>query len=199
MANRNSNKQALRKKEKPAWERQSYESMAEFKLFQAYLLMNGMDKGLRRVSLRVYAEEIGYSQSYMYNLSYHKNWQARLDAYDEHILEMMRSEHEQESIRMLQNHVKYAEQLQRKGMKRVLTIPEEEMSAGDALNFLKEGVKMERQARGEPGEIISNKHDGEVSINDKKSIDLSRLTEEELMGLDQAIGKINTNGGDDEG
>ena len=82
--------------------------------------------------------------------------------------------------------------------KRLLTMPEEEITAADLVRLVDVGVKIERLSRGESTENrqISGEakvvHQGEVTVKNPDNLDLSRLSDEELTELEQLLEKLHS-------
>lgn len=179
--------------EKDLWERMSGEKTDYYAKFCHYRDMDtGRVKNKR--SIRILAEELGCSRQSLEKLSVKFNWVERAEAYDLYLEQELRQKREKEIIRMHDNHANIASQLINKATKRLLTLPEKEISAQDVVRMLDIGVKIERLSRGEPTEnkhLSGNTtitHDGGVDVNQR--IDVSGLTDEELTGLERILEKL---------
>jgi hypothetical protein len=99
---------------------------------------------------------------------------------------------------MRKNHALLASQMIKKAAKRLLTIPEEEITATDIVRLVDVGVKIERLSRGESTENkqISGEakitHQGEVKVRSPGDLNLSSLSDEELVELEQLLEKLHT-------
>ena len=97
---------------------------------------------------------------------------------------------------MRKKHARLACQMNTKAAKRLLTMPKEEITAADLVRLVDVGVKIERLSRGESTENrqISGEakviHQGEVTVKNPMSLDLSRLSDEELSNLEQLLEKL---------
>ena len=84
----------------------------------------------------------------------------------------------------------------RKAAKRLLTIPEEELSAADIVRLVDVGVKIERLSRGESTENkqISGgttlNHTGAVTVRATNDLNLADLSDEELTQLEGLLDKL---------
>lgn len=179
--------------ERELWERMPGEKTDYYNKFVKYRDMDtGRAKNKR--SLRLLADELGCSRQSIERLSVKFNWVERVEAYDLYLEQELRHKREKEIIRMHDNHAKIASQIITKATKRLLTLPEEEISAADVVRMFDIGVKIERLSRGEPTEnkhlsgSTTITHDGSVDVNQR--IDVSELTDEELTGLERILEKL---------
>ena len=180
------------------WERIPGETPREYQKFCAYRDMNTADRPIRTRSLPKLAKEIGFSLDHLKKLSAKNNWVERAAAYDSYLEELAREQNEAEIIKMRKNHALLASQMITKAAKRLLTMPEEEITAADLVRLVDVGVKIERLSRGESTENrqISGEakviHQGEVAVKNQMNLDLSRLTDEELSELEQLLEKLHS-------
>ena len=180
------------------WERIPGETSREYQKFCAYRDMNSSDKPIRKRSLQRLAKELGLSLDHLKKLSAKNDWVSRAAAYDEYLDELAREQNEAEIIKMRKNHALLASQMITKAAKRLLTMPEEEITAADLVRLVDVGVKIERLSRGESTENrqISGEakviHQGEVTVKNPMSLDLSRLSDEELSNLEQLLEKLHS-------
>lgn len=180
------------------WERIPWETSREYQKFCAYRDMNSSDKPIRKRSLQRLAKELGLSLDHLKKLSAKNDWVSRAAAYDEYLDELAREQNEAEIIKMRKNHALLASQMITKAAKRLLTMPEEEITAADLVRLVDVGVKIERLSRGESTENrqISGEakviHQGEVTVKNQMNLDLSRLTDEELSELEQLLEKLHS-------
>ena len=178
------------------WERIPGETSREYQKFCAYRDMNSSDKPIRKRSLQRLAKELGLSLDHLKKLSAKNDWVSRAAAYDEYLDELAREQNEAEIIKMRKNHALLASQMITKAAKRLLTMPEEEITAADLVRLVDVGVKIERLSRGESTENkqISGeaKVIGEVTVKNPMSLDLSRLSDEELSELEQLLEKLHS-------
>jgi hypothetical protein len=160
--------------------------------------MNSSDKPIRKRSLQRLAKELGLSLDHLKKLSAKNNWVERAAAYDAYLEELAREQNEAEILKMRKNHALLASQMITKAAKRLLTMPEEEITAADLVRLVDVGVKIERLSRGESTENrqISGEakviHQGEVTVKNQMNLDLSRLTDEELSELEQLLEKLHS-------
>ena len=84
----------------------------------------------------------------------------------------------------------------RKATRRLLTMPDDEISAAELARIVDVGVKVERLSRGESTENQAVTHTGEVEVKRDAPLDLSVLSNEELDQFERLLEKIGgTSGG----
>lgn len=181
------------------WERLPNESPAQYEKFCAYRDMrylgaNGEkpkpgdlrrpDMTIRR-SIRGLADAMKMSRKALEPLSVRFSWVERAEAYDEYILQRIQEKHEADILKMHETHATIAAQMLKKATARLLTLPETEISPSDIARLVDIGVKIERLSRGEATE--NQQISGDINTHHQESIDLSRLTDEDLRRL-AAIG-----------
>lgn len=181
------------------WERQVKETPSEYARFCIYRDMDTKEKmGVRTRSLAQAAKEIGLSLVHLKTISAKNNWVSRCAEYDAYIEEKTRAQNEAEIIEMRKNHALLASQMIKKAAKRLLSIPEDEITASDLVRLVDVGVKIERLSRGESTENkqISGEakitHQGEVKLKSPGDLNLSTLSDEELGELEQLLEKLHT-------
>lgn len=159
--------------------------------------LDGIQKPYRRRNLRGLAEEMGIKRwMNLGDLSSKYNWVERCEAYDAEIERQIREQQEQAILKMNKDHADLAAQMVRKAAKRLLTIPEEELTAADIVRLVDVGVKIERLSRGESTENkqISGettlKHTGAVTVKATNELNLSDLSDEELAQLEGLLDKL---------
>lgn len=159
--------------------------------------LDGIQRPYRRRNLRGLAEEMGIKRwMNLGDLSAKYKWVERCEAYDAEIERQIREQQEQAILKMNKDHADLAAQMVRKAAKRLLTIPEEELSAADIVRLVDVGVKIERLSRGEStenkqisGETTMN-HTGAVTVKATSDLNLSDLTDEELAQLEGLLDKL---------
>lgn len=189
------------------WEQMPGENIEQYMKFSAYRDMAYQPRTeakdvncpsafqRKKRSLRTLAKELHLSSVRPLEiLSVKFNWTARCEAYDLDIDRRARQAQEEAVIKMREDHALLAAQMIRKATKRLLTIPEDEISASDIVRLADVGVKIERLSRGEStenqnvrGEI---EYSGAVKVEHAPLLDLSSLTDEELGDLEHLIVKI---------
>ncbi|MDD4450458.1 MAG: hypothetical protein PHS76_07110 [Sphaerochaeta sp.] len=189
------------------WDRLPGENAAQYDKFCRYRDMrytgadgrklDGIQAPFRRRNLRGLAEEMGIKRHMtLGDASVKYNWVERCEAYDIEIERQNREQQEQAILKMNKDHADLAAQMVRKAAKRLLTIPEEELSAADIVRLVDVGVKIERLSRGEStenkqisGETTMN-HTGAVTVKATSDLNLSDLTDEELAQLEGLLDKL---------
>lgn len=188
------------------WERMLGESAKQYEKFCAYRDMrysmpsNGSELAefdiCKKRSIRVLAKTIGISHKPLEPLSTKFHWVERCEAYDTYMLERIRLKNEADIIAMKRRHAGIASRMILKATQRLLTIPEDEISASEIVRLVDIGVKIERLSRGESTEKqeISGEakihHSGEFSVKSSLDLDLSKLSDEELGQLEQLLVKL---------
>lgn len=187
------------------WDRMPDESVRNYGYFCAYRDMRyspaasaddipkldlTRDRSIRRI-----AEQLGKSKQTIGDLSSRFNWQARCDAYDLYILRRQRDRNEDRIMKMRENHAAVGEQLWKRALRRLLSITDGEIEAGDMVRMVDIGVKVERLSRGESTEKqeISGKaavtHSGNVTVT-QDIPDLSALSDEEMDAYERILDKL---------
>lgn len=159
--------------------------------------LDGIQAPYRRRNLRGLAEEMGMKRHMtLGDASVKYNWVERCEAYDIEIERQNREQQEQMILKMNKDHADLAAQMVRKAAKRLLTIPEEELSAADIVRLVDVGVKIERLSRGEStenkqisGETTLN-HTGAVTVRATNDLNLADLSDEELTQLEGLLDKL---------
>ena len=191
------------------WDQQIGESTSQFLKFCAYRDMvyempdeKDQKKGklprlilTSRRSLRRLADQLELTnKKQLEELSTNFSWVSRCEAYDTYMERLNRRRHEEAIVKMRDRHAEVAQQIIAKSTKRLLSLPEEDISATDLVRMFESGVKIERLSR---GEATSNaKITGEATITHegtvehKPLIDLAALTDEELSSLESICGKF---------
>lgn len=173
------------------WDRMAGEDVQQYEKFCAYRDMRytapakagelpKLDITKDR-SIRGLAKTLGMSRKALEPLSAKFRWVERCDAYDEYILRRLKERNEADIIKMHETHAAIASQMLTKALRRLLTIPDEAISAGDLVRLVDVGVKVECLSRGESTE--RREISGEIMAHTKESLDLSELTDEDLRRL----------------
>lgn len=141
-------------------------------------------------SLRKTAEALGMNKRTIANQSTKWDWVRRCEAYDAHVDRMNREANEAAIRKMKQEHALLAQQMIRKATRRLLTMPDDEISAAELARIVDVGVKVERLSRGESTENQAVTHTGEVEVKRDAPLDLSGLSNEELDQFERLLEKI---------
>ena len=121
-------------------------------------------------------------------------WQKRVEAYDAYVDRIGREANEAAIRKMHTEHALLAQQMIRKATKRLLSIPETEISAAELVRMVDVAVRVERLSRGESTENQIVTHSGEVEVKRDIGLDLSCLSNEELDHFEQLLAKIEAGG-----
>lgn len=191
------------------WDRQLGESALQYFKFCRYRDMkytaqdgtklDGIQAPFGKRSIRGLAQQLGLKTfQELGRLSSHFNWAERCEAYDIDIENQAREQAQQAILKMRKNHADLAAQLIIKATRRLLTMPEEEISAADLIRLTDIGVKIERLSRGESTENkqISGEatfsHKGNVTVTTTKNLGLADLSDEELKQLERLLEKLHS-------
>lgn len=102
------------------------------------------------------------------------NWLARARAWDQEAERIKQAEQHAAIQEMAERHAKEALMMQNKAVERLRQLRPEELGARETLAYLVEAAKLERLARGEPTERVSQEHHFEQ---------LKELTDDELAEI----------------
>jgi hypothetical protein len=102
------------------------------------------------------------------------SWVERARAWDQETERLQQAEQLAAIQEMAERHAKEALLMQNKAIERLRQLRPEELGARDTLAYLIEAAKLERLARGEPTERVSQEHHFE---------DLKELSDEELAAI----------------
>ena len=152
-------------------------------------VMDGTVPYVKR-SIRKTAEILGMNKRTIANQSTKWDWVRRCEAYDAHVDRMNREANEAAIRKMKQDHALLAQQMIRKATRRLLTMPDDEISAAELARIVDVGVKVERLSRGESTENQAVTHTGEVEVKRDAPLDLSGLSNEELDQFERLLEKI---------
>jgi hypothetical protein len=86
------------------------------------------------------------------------NWLARARAWDQESERIKQAEQHAAIQEMVERHAKEALMIQNKGVERLRQLRPEELGVRETLAYLVEAAKLERLARGEPTERVSQEH-----------------------------------------
>jgi hypothetical protein len=136
------------------WERQFNESRKAFEAFVVY-----RDMGPRRSQERV-ARELGKSAQLMARWSSKWSWVERASAWVDEQDKQLRVSQQEAVVKMNDRHAKLAAALTGKVVEKLQSVSPEEIERTSLVSLsrlLEVGVKVERQARGEAGEIVADR------------------------------------------
>ncbi len=121
------------------------------------------------------------------------HWQDRLLDLENQATEQDRAQQLEVLREMNERHAREGLALQQKGIERLHTLRSDELSPAEAVQAVKEGIRMERLGRGEPTDRVAQK--GEVIYG---HIDLRHFTHEELRRLTELADSRATGAGEEE-
>ena len=147
MSRKTSNEQEL-------WERQPDESSVAYEAFLCYRNMGHEPEGEKKKRrLASVAEKLGKSLKLMERWSFTWDWVERARAYDNELQRISMEETREAVRKMLRDHMKMAQALQKKAMTALLRLDDQSLSARNILDYLAQGIELERQARLEVAEV----------------------------------------------
>lgn len=147
-------------------------------------------------SLRKVAAALGMNFRTIARQSEAWEWVKRCEAYDAYVDRSIREANEAAIRKMNQEHALLAQQMIRKATRRLLHMPDDQISAAELVRMVDVAVKVERLSRGESTENQAVTHNGEVEVKKDAALDLSGLSNEELDQFEQLLEKINGVPGD---
>jgi hypothetical protein len=124
------------------WDRQANETSLAYAAFCVY-----RDMGVTRSRMRT-ARQLGRVVRVIEEWTEKHNWLERAQKYDDYLAHQARVVNEKAILEMQKRHAGFAVQLQRKALEKLKILELDDMSPGDLLQFIMQGAKLERQARG---------------------------------------------------
>lgn len=138
----------LHRDELEPWERRKNESTEAFQAFKIYCALgNEIDELKQKRSTRKVAETLGKSGQLVFRWCRKHNWVERARAYDNELRRIHFAEEQLAIRKMYENHIEIAKALQEKAMGALLKMPQSTLKARNILDYLAQGVEMERKAR----------------------------------------------------
>lgn len=138
-----------------AWERSTGESTTAYHAFTTYLNLPVHERSIRRAAEIVRGESKGKARGSVETLtkrfeqwSSRFMWVARAAAHEEWKQREVRRAEVVAIREMGQRHARAAMRVVKQGLAALDSLKVEEMSAGDILNYIEKGAKLERLARG---------------------------------------------------
>ncbi|KAB2328944.1 hypothetical protein F7731_23615 [Cytobacillus depressus] len=147
------------------YERREGESAKAFEAFVKYRNM-GIERSLTKVS-----QELGKSTTLLSRWSSQWDWVERVKAYDMEMDRQALMQEEKKRKEMVKRHAALATSFQSKVLERVRNLNPAELSTNDLIRWFEISVKIERLSRGEPTDISSHEHGGEVSQKHEHSFE----------------------------
>lgn len=129
------------------WEKQKKETLPAFEAFQTFRDM-GNERSIRKV-----AKALGKSETLIGRWSSKHRWQKRISAWVVHIDTLMARQAEKDALEANKRHGNQAKLLIKRAYEKIKEMTPaqvKKMSATDALRFMTEGTKMERESLGIP-------------------------------------------------
>ena len=140
--------------EQELWERQPDESSVAYEAFLCYRNMGHEPEGEKKKRrLASVAEKLGKSLKLRERWSFTWDWVERARAYDNELQRIGMEETRAAIKKMLKDHMTMAQALQKKAMTALLRLDDESLSAKNILDYLAQGIELERQARLEAADV----------------------------------------------
>ena len=140
--------------EQEPWERQAGESSVAYEAFLLYRNMSHEPDGEKKKRrLASVAKKLGKSLALMERWSFTWDWVERARAYDNELQRISMEETREAVRKMLKDHMTMAQALQKKAMTALLRLDDESLSAKNILDYLAQGIELERQARLEAADV----------------------------------------------
>ena len=129
------------------WERLAGESSVAYEAFLLYRNMNHEPGDKKKRRLASVAEKLGKSLKLIERWSRTWNWVERARAYDNELQRISLEETRAAIRKMLKDHMTMAQALQKKAMTALLRLDDQSLTARNILDYLAQGIEIERQAR----------------------------------------------------
>ena len=174
------------------WEKQEFETPRQYAMFCAYRDL-GTNRSLAK-TVKALQKKPSYLRA-MQKYSKDNRWVDRVTAYDLFCDEQNRRECEDEIKEMKRRHIREAEKMQEKALKRLEELNVREMGVSDCIKMLDVAVKIERMARDVDNnsklEITNNVAICNINKELEEQKKLANLTIEELEEYENLIKKLN--------
>ena len=128
------------------WDRQPKESTTAYQAFCVYRDGPYKNPPIKR-SMRGVAEALGRNRSTIGTYMVKNKWVERCQEYDNEIQHIELEERKAAIKEMQKLHIDVAKSLQKKALKALAELPEEQMSARNILDDIIQGIELERRAR----------------------------------------------------
>ena len=138
------------------WEQQPGESPKAFEAFNKYLLM-GTERSLQKV-----AYELKKSTTMMAKWSSRWKWVERVAAWDIEQERIVRNEQAADIRKMRKRHANLATSMLAKVSKKILKMPEDDLTPQDIKAWVEVASKLERLSRGDSSEIVEERDGGKA-------------------------------------
>lgn len=138
------------------WEPLEGESSKAYEAFSIY-----RDMGTQR-SLSKVAEKLQKSETLMGRWSGQHNWVERAAAWDTEQDRIVRQQQLEDIKKMRKQHADLAYSMLIKAARALKRLPDDEIKASDISRMVETASKLERISRGDVGDVIEERHDGEA-------------------------------------
>ena len=129
------------------WERLAGESSVAYEAFLLYRNMSHEPGNKKKRRLASVAEKLGKSLKLIERWSRMWGWVERARAYDNELQRISMEETRAAIRKMLKDHMTMAQALQKKAMTALLRLDDQSLTARNILDYLVQGIEIERQAR----------------------------------------------------
>jgi hypothetical protein len=136
------------------WDKQPGESDGAWRAFLLYRDLVYQTPPRKR-RLATVAEELGKGLSWMKKRSMRYSWVERCREYDSEMQRMDFEEKKAAIKEMQKQHVLVAKALQKKALKALAELPQESLTAKNILDYIVQGIEMERRVRVEMAEAAA--------------------------------------------
>lgn len=165
------------------WERMPGEGEKAFAAFNAYRNTPADARSIPKCVAVYYGKPATVSRVNVWRRwSGRWRWQYRVQAWQDYLERKANEARVAEVKAMAERHAKIGAAIQGKGVERLQKLEVTELTAGDVLRFLSEGIKIERAARGEPSAVV------EQRVKRVRTPD--ELTDEDLLSVITGRGAI---------
>lgn len=133
------------------WERKDGESTLAYEAFVIYRELSHEPEGTPKIkrTLSNVARKLGKSQQNVGRWANKWDWQHRAREYDNELQRIELKARKDEIKKMQKMHVQYGLALQKKALQALSRLAEEDMSAKNVLDYLIQGIDIEKKARTE--------------------------------------------------
>lgn len=168
--------------ESEIWEKQPSETPKAYLAFTIYRDLPAHVRTLAK-AFRVYMDDPNRKVVTTAFRKWYEEWKwvERTDAWDKECDRVRRVQNRNASEDMLKRHANIALLFQNKAVDRMQNINVDDIPIGVLPYWIKIAVDLERQARGEPDQVIHNKTEDITPDEKKKMLDLAELSDEQLM------------------
>lgn len=169
--------------EREPWERQEGESTLAYQAFIAYRELSHEPEGLPKAkrTFSNVAQKLKKSVQLVARWARQWDWKHRAMEYDNELQRIELKARKDEIKKMQKMHIQYGLALQKKALQALSRLAEEDMSARNVLDYLTQGIEIEKKARTEGIELEAPGSKGGT---------LSILDDEPQSGMMQLVNSL---------